>query len=191
MVVISRQKSHYAHAHPGGLRRQNSSAHDLAEAGREHERYSRDWWRVGIWKFLEHPASSAAAFYWMCGNLSIITISSAAFVLETLPPLCCGRYQSVFGTIEPICVTFFTAEYLLRLATAPGVSRGQLLVPAAGGADDDAPPPQPARDFTYLTSRLRFAASPMNLIDLLAILPLYVELVVTSGNAFLRYVSVR
>ena len=43
---------------------------------------------------------------------------------------------------------------------------------------------------TYLKSRLWFVISPMNVIDLLAILPLYIELAVSGENAFLNIVKI-
>jgi hypothetical protein len=113
MVVISRQKS--TSQSPSHTAARRPAVDWTPPPGQEHRLYTCGWLRVRVWNLLESPASSAAAFIWMCVNLSIIAISSSAFVLVTHPTLCCGRYQSEFVTIEIICVAFFTVEYVLRL----------------------------------------------------------------------------
>jgi hypothetical protein len=113
MVVISRQKS--TSQSPSRTAARRPPVDWTPPPGQEHRLYTCGWLRVRVWNLLESPASSAAAFIWMCVNLSIIAISSSAFVLVTHTTLCCGRYQSEFVTIEIICVAFFTVEYVLRL----------------------------------------------------------------------------
>jgi hypothetical protein len=44
-----------------------------------------------LWQFLETPQFSWGAWLWSVMMLCLIIVSCAAFVLETLPSLCCGR----------------------------------------------------------------------------------------------------
>jgi len=66
-----------------------------------------------------------------------------------------GPYQGYFHAFEWFSVAVFTAEYVLRLWSC--TADGKFRRPVAG--------------------RLRFAATPMALVDLLAILPFYLHLV--------------
>ena len=139
---------------------------------------------------MEHPSSGTWAFRWMCLNLTIITISSGAFILETEPAFCCGRYDATFKALEAFCVVVFTLDYFLRLFTSP----------AADDAEYDAAAETtiPAIQITdYLISRFRFMLRPLNIIDLLAILPFYIELAILSmssggeaNNSFLTILRV-
>ena len=112
----------------------------------------------------------------MCLNLTIITISSGAFILETEPAFCCGRYDATFKALEAFCVVVFTFDYFLRLFTSPAVDDAEY--------DAAAETAIPAIQITdYLISRLRFMLRPLNIIDLLAILPFYIELAIVSMSS--------
>lgn len=82
-----------------------------------------------------------------------IIVSIAAMVLETVRPLH-DRLPHLFRDIECLSVSVFTVEYLLRLWCVTADPRYE-------GA---------------LTGRLRFAATPMALVDLLSVAPAYLEL---------------
>lgn len=81
---------------------------------------------------------------------------------------------SIFASIETIAVTFFSVEYGLRLLTAwavthyhrPAVIHGVTIVEAEPGENS----------WSGLFKTVRFVLEPMNLIDLIAILPYYIEL---------------
>jgi len=92
--------------------------------------------------------------------LTIIT-SSASFVIGSL-----AQFQSdkpaVFNTIEVVCVIIFTLEYIFRWATAPSKQ--------ISGAETAG---------RYLRARVTFMTRPMNLVDLVAILPFYIEMLVS------------
>ena len=82
--------------------------------------------------------------------LALILINVAAVVLETVPALR-SAHGGLFHAIEAVSVAVFTVEYLLRLWSCTADPR----YAGTGG-------------------RLRFALSPMALVDLAAIAPAYV-----------------
>lgn len=96
--------------------------------------------------------------------VGVVLTSSAAAVLETVPALA-DRYGAVFAVVEVVTVAVLTAEYLLRLWTAPERE--------AGGAADP------------WGARLRYALSALGLIDLLAIVPFAINLLLPMGADWL------
>lgn len=104
---------------------------------------------------LEEPGSSQAAQVVSMFIIGAIILSIAGFVLETVPDVL-ERIPGVFSTLEVACTAIFTAEYLCRLV-------------ACGEAG---------------ISRLAFVCMPMNIFDLAAVLPFYIELLLRSiGSA--------
>ena len=98
--------------------------------------------------------------------LIAVTVASVVSVaLETVESLV-GRYGALFAAVELGAVALFTLEYLLRLWVAPANE-------LAGGTD-------PWR------LRLRYAVSALGIIDLLAILPFYINLLVPIDADWLR-----
>jgi len=145
--------------------------------------------RTVIWNFLESPQSKLARL-WSATMLALIILSCGAFVLETHVPLCCGRYDTTWGGIEQVCIVFFTLEYLLRFCACPVTFGAQEHTPAfkrAMYAENYliAHPEQkwnPVIAKELLKSRLRFMYGPLNLIDIVAILPYYIELILTASG---------
>src|SRR5262249_51628577 len=98
--------------------------------------------------------------------LSIAAVATvAAAALETMESLRV-RYADVFYGVEILAVALFTLDYFLRWWVAPESE-------ATGAA-------APWR------ARLRYAVGPYGFIDLLAILPFYVDLVVPIQPDWLR-----
>ena len=72
-----------------------------------------------VWLWANDPLSSLEAWLWASAVLVLIVVSSCAFVLESIPSLCCGRYDWFWQPIEMICVVIFSAEYVVRFAACP------------------------------------------------------------------------
>jgi voltage-gated potassium channel len=97
----------------------------------------------------------------------LIVINSVAVVLETVDELN-ETYGVLFRSIEIVSVAIFTVEYLLRLWIAP----------------------LDARYRKPWTGRLRYAISPLALIDLLAILPAFLPLIFPLDLRLVRFLRV-
>lgn len=89
--------------------------------------------------------------------LGLILLNVAAVVAESIEPLG-TRYQSAFRLFEIISVIIFSVEYVLRLWAC--VEDPRYGHPVKG--------------------RLRYAVSPLALVDLLAILPFYLTFIATD-----------
>jgi voltage-gated potassium channel len=95
--------------------------------------------------------------------IALIFFNVLAVILETVESLA-ARYAQFFATFEIISVAVFTVEYILRLWVCT----------AAG------------KEIHPLIGRLRFIANPMSLIDLAAILPFYLPVMIPLDPRFLR-----
>jgi hypothetical protein len=72
-----------------------------------------------LWTFLESPSSSVGAWAWSVTMLSLIVASCSAFVIETQPGLCCGRYDHIWDPLEQVCIAFFSFEFCARFIACP------------------------------------------------------------------------
>ena len=97
--------------------------------------------------------------------VAIIIVNIIVMILDTFTGLPEAEYQA-FKIIEVVSVIIFTVEYALRIWTAP------LLFP----------------EMTPSRARFRYARSFMALVDLLAILPFYLPVVVRIDLRALRMV---
>lgn len=89
----------------------------------------------------------------------LITLNVTAVILETVDAIY-GRWQQAFDIFEAVSLCVFTAEYLLRLWSA--------------AENPDKP------------SRLSWALSPIAIIDLLAILPAFLYMIIPIDLRILR-----
>ncbi len=96
--------------------------------------------------------------------IALILINLVNVVLESVPSLS-ARYGAAFHAVEYFSLAVFSAEYLLRLWAA--VEHG------------------PHRDLTPLRARLKYALSAFGIIDLLAVLPFWLEFVTPADLRFL------
>jgi len=117
----------------------------------------RSKWRKQVWEFVDDPSSSLGAKYWNYFMMALIAFSTITFTLETLPFFFRQVEADKFGTkwfiMEAFAIGMFTLEIAMRLATCSSVS--QYFFPRYG----------PRRGVNW-----------MNWIDVVAIVPFYVEL---------------
>jgi voltage-gated potassium channel len=97
--------------------------------------------------------------------VTVIVASVTAVALETMEALHVS-YGGLFSVIEVVAVSVFTLDYALRLWTAP-----------------ERDPTGAARPWR---SRLRYVVSPLGIIDLLAVLPFYLDLFLPVHPDWLR-----
>jgi len=117
-----------------------------------------------VYRVMEDPADdNSTARLFNYGMAFLIVLNVAVVVLETVPWLY-ARFFWVFTVIDVISFAVFTVEYVLRLwvcTSSPAFNH-----PVAG--------------------RIRYATTPMATIDLLAIAPFYLPLLIPFDLRFLR-----
>mmetsp|Transcript_10920 Transcript_10920/g.24527 ORF Transcript_10920/g.24527 Transcript_10920/m.24527 type:complete len:478 (-) Transcript_10920:82-1515(-) len=113
--------------------------------------------RRAVYLLLEDPSSSQAAQFISLTILSTIVISIVAFVLETEPKLYHASPEA-WLVLEVIITLIFTIVYCCRFLVC-----------------GEAEPP---------CSPIRFVLAPMNLCDLIAVLPFYVEVFLRSVGVY-------
>jgi len=97
------------------------------------------------------------------GIMILILLNVAAVTLETVQGLY-RRYSSFFWAFEALSVGVFTLEYILRLWSC--TTEVRFSRPVAG--------------------RLRFATTPLAVVDLLAVLPFYLPMLLPLDLRFIR-----
>lgn len=110
-----------------------------------------------LWNLLEKPDTSLAAKIVSIISILFIMVSTVAMTLNTVPSIA-DRDENGnpidnanLAMIEAVCITWFTIEYLLRLAGAP--------------------------------KKWIFIKTAMNVVDVLAILPYYVSILLVETKA--------
>jgi voltage-gated potassium channel len=113
-------------------------------------------WRRRVHLWLDHGAGDdLVATLLHRGLVLLICANVLAIVLESVPSLA-ARFGASFQALEALSLAVFSAEYMIRLWTAPEHARYRALSPGR--------------------ARLAYAASWPAIIDLLATLPLLVGL---------------
>lgn len=97
--------------------------------------------------------------------IALILANVAAVMLQSYPPYG-DRYERAFWWFELFSVMIFSVEYVARLWCIVEAPR--------------------YRGMSHLKARLRYAMSPLALIDLVAILPFYLSFLVNVDLRFLR-----
>lgn len=125
--------------------------------------------RLAVWDVFNDPESCKAAQVVMIWVMSLIIISTIAFVAESMPEFHVRggpdpTWPEFWDTMETVIVLQFSLEYLARLVVCSSY------------------------DASYFVAAARFIIEPMNVVDLVAILPWYLELLglAGSGSAILR-----
>ena len=116
-----------------------------------------------LWDLIEKPETSRAAE--VISNISIIfvVISTVGMVMATMPEL--EPQYPKLALIEAVCISWFTIEYLLRFVDTK-IFRIEKYFPRFAGS------PQ----------KCDFVKGAMNIIDVLAILPYYLDLFMSAGG---------
>ena len=122
--------------------------------------------RTHVYELLEDDESRTATRYWIdIALIVLIVVSVGGDIIGSVAELE-ARWGPVLEVIEIITVLIFTVEYALRLWICVDDRAGRYEHPVFG--------------------RLRYAATPLALIDLLAILPFYLSLFFAQDLVFLR-----
>jgi len=110
-----------------------------------------------LWNLMEKPNSSFPAKVISLFSITLVLISTVGMCLNTMPefkiPDEGGKRtmeNPIFALIEACCISWFTIEYLLRLAGSP--------------------------------IKWEFLKGPLNVVDVLAILPYYLSLVLMDES---------
>ena len=127
--------------------------------------------QLKVWNFFEDPASSRAAKHFSFFMMTTIIVSVLNFCFASVPEckyidyaLLCRPHDDTaqpWFFIEAGCIMIFSVEFVLRL----------LCCPAAGGV-------------------LSFCRNPANVIDLVAIMPWYIDRVGLEGPGFLSLLRI-
>jgi len=144
---------------------------------------------------MEDPGTCFIGYALSCFLMLLILLNCCCFIMATLPaykdhkddcPTCEPEVLKIFETLEAICVAIFSMEYGMRLVLSP-FSRTELL--------------DYEKILEYVTEHeewnipnrserlFRFVMQPMNIIDLFAIAPFYLEIMlglVVSNLTVLR-----
>jgi len=119
-----------------------------------------------IYRVIEEPEADDWKGRWFDAFMVVIIISNVvAVILETVDVVA-EAHTTFFWAFEIFSVAVFTVEYLLRLWVAVESGDERFHPPVAG--------------------RIRFALTPMALIDLVAILPFYLSWFLVIDLRFLR-----
>lgn len=98
---------------------QDNSSSEPNPLKRAYQRWYHWYWRKWLFKTLSFPESSTLAMAISAVIISCVIMSSISFVLESMDDLATPFNVRVFSTIEIFAISIFTADYILRLATAP------------------------------------------------------------------------
>lgn len=122
--------------------------------------------RRNLYEVLEDEDATHPARRWVNRTLAaLIVLSALAVILDTAPSIRAGWDQALLA-VEYGCIGLFTLEYATRVWIAVEDRAGRYEHPLYG--------------------RLRYMATPMAIIDLLAILPSYLTLILPGDFLLLR-----
>jgi voltage-gated potassium channel len=123
--------------------------------------------RRGRWYgLIEGGFSASGAAWWIAAALVTLILLNAVAVIVASDPAHYTRLDAAFHAFELFSIAVFTIEYLLRIWVAPDNPRYHGL---------------PAWQ-----ARVRYLATPVALIDLIAILPAYLGMLLTIDLRYLR-----
>lgn len=116
-----------------------------------------------IFNILEARTDSLDSRIFTIFIITLITLNVIAVILETVEGLS-SQYSAIFFTFEIFSIVIFTIEYILRIWSCTA----------------DAKYSRP------ITGRIKYALTPMALVDLIAILPFYLPFLIRLDLRFIR-----
>jgi len=163
--------------------------------------------RERCYVLFEDADSSLTAKWTATFVMVTILVSTVGFVADTIPGTrgrdakcksarsvenCRPTSHPVFESIELVCIILFTIDYLARILTVHA-TRNIYRAEAASirvTEANQASAIQRASNMSGIELTLRYMCIPMNVIDLAAILPFYVETFLGGGGKELQVVRV-
>ncbi|ORY95870.1 hypothetical protein BCR43DRAFT_440718 [Syncephalastrum racemosum] len=109
-----------------------------------------------LWLLMEQPSSGSAAFWTNVIVSVLIVLSAVMTTIETIPAFRSAESNRVWFNLETVMVALFTLEYLLRVF-----------------AHSDS-----------MRMLLNFFFSPIPIIDFIAVMPFYVELIARRDTTY-------
>jgi len=150
-------------------------------------------WRHSVFLLFEDPQASKIGNIWSLFMVAVILFSTGSFVLESMPefnstPIDCNFEKPtiedcapipdpIFDSIEIFCIALFTVDYVFRAITVHAA-----VTQDCGYSDD--------YYFSPAMLTVRYLTQPLNLIDLAAIVPFYVQLFLEGGGGGVAVVRV-
>ncbi|CAK9028396.1 unnamed protein product, partial [Durusdinium trenchii] len=144
-----------------------------------------------IFTVMNDPNSSIIAMGLSYISFGLIIVTTFSLILESMPvfnytPAGCGAVElsvelckpepdPAFEAIEVTGSVFFTVEYALRIIFAHSASEEELGLTVAPCVADAKPLPG-------WKKTLRYALQPLNVIDIMAIVPFYLEFIGLGGS---------
>lgn len=138
-----------------------------SESGRTAGKSTSAWlfWRKRLFQILEKEKANRMARLIRISLMGLILINVVAVILES-DPVIFARYQHFFTTLEVFSLAVFTVEYLLRVWVSVESPDKRFRHPVKG--------------------RARYMMTPMALIDLLAVAPVWFGMLVYRDLMILR-----
>ena len=174
---------HDAVRHHNQAQNANAPRHNDPQPGSElsKEEKKQVGLRLRIWYTMENPNYGLAAKIWSTLVMATILLSSASFITQSLPEYY-TEPPTEFYILEIFCVIIFTLEYVMRWITMPSFDDRSAEEGPTPKEGDEAEGKRVETFRAYSRARLVFMRQPMNIIDLMAILPFYVEEIVSLTN---------
>ena len=123
--------------------------------------------KQSLWEILEGTGENRATKVFVAFIISLILANVAAVLFETVKSISSG-HTDWFKSFEIFSVAVFTVEYVLRVWSSGAEERYQ----------------------RPMLGRLRFMLTPFALVDLFAILPFYLPMLIPLDLRFIRVVRI-